>query len=415
MNRQPTPAPLPEPAGTPDAPAARATSTRGDEPARSAGLARQLRQELAPDLEVLRHIGNEQFGSLYLAREATPPRLVVVKVLRQEFVDNAQAKLRFQRATRSSGRITHPNVLTVLRVGKLSNDVPFATELYVGDCTLRDRQKAVGRFAAPAVRQILRQLSSALAAAHRRGIVHRNVCPETVRCENDSDRVFLSDFGLSGILETATIDEISITNTDQLMGSPDYVSPEQARGEKLTDRADVYSLGVLGWKLLTNDAKLPDSVRKRGHLPNASLEDAPLASLISRCLRQQPNERPSASDVVAALDHGRFDETTPRPWFRWPWWMLQRRIPHFVGPYLVTGFSILAAIAMFVEMEILPRWVFLQSLTLVFAGLFAVIVIAWYHGETGKQETTWPERFLLGAILAAWISAAVFVWYRWGF
>jgi serine/threonine protein kinase len=415
MDRHPPSEAAAEPAALPDPPATRTAATRPDERGRPPGALEQLRVELTPELEVLRHIGNEQFGSLYLAREAAPPRLVVVKVLRQEFKDNTQAKLRFQRATRSSGRINHPNVLTVLRMGTLNNGMPFATELYVGDCTLRDRQKAVGRFAAPAVRQILRQLASVLAAAHRAGIVHRNVCPDTVRCDAESDRVFLTDFGISGILETATIDEIAITKTNELMGSPDYVSPEQARGAKVTDRADVYSLGVLGWKLLTSDAKLPESVRTQGRLPAAAIEDAQLANLISRCLRLQPNERPSARDVVAALDQVGSEVPIPRPWFRWPWWMLQRRIPHFVGPYLVGGFSLLAAIAMFVEMGVLPRWVFLQSLTFVIAGLFAVTVIAWYHGETGKQETTWPERFLLGAILAAWISASVFVWYRWGF
>jgi hypothetical protein len=241
--------------------------------------------------------------------------------------------------------------------------------------------------------------------------VHRDVRPETVRCENETDRVLLTDFGLSGILETATIDEISITKTNEIVGSPEYMSPEQRGLKRVTDRSDVYQLGVLGWRLLVGKAPVPEDGRMdRSRLPLEALEDSDLLDLISRCLRERPSERPSARDLVWALDRSQFKGRSGAWWPGWPASLRERRIPHFVVPYAMAASSLLAIVAMLVEMDVLARWFFLETLTLTIAGLFAVVVIAWYHGPTGRQETTWPERLLLAGIAAAWTAASVIVW-----
>ncbi|MGD8278274.1 MAG: serine/threonine-protein kinase, partial [Gemmatimonadota bacterium] len=200
----------------------------------------QLGRELGPDLKVLRHIGDESFGSLFLAHESALRRDVVIKVLRRDYVDNAEVRRRFEREARAAAHISHPNVVPVFRVGTLESGVPFFIEPYVGDCTLKQKLKSVGRFQPSEVREILHQVAAGLDAAHRTGIVHRDVRPETVRCEGDSRRLLLTDFGIAGILESGGLEEDTITYPGEVLGSPGYMSPEQREGAPATDRSDIY-------------------------------------------------------------------------------------------------------------------------------------------------------------------------------
>jgi len=365
----------------------------------AAAMLDQLKDEFRPELDVLRYIGDESFGSLFLAWEAPLRRHVVVKVLRREFVGNEEARLRFEREARSAAGIAHPNVVTVFRVGTLANGVPFFTEQYTGDCTLRKRLKSVGRFQPAEVREILLQLASALEAAHDAGIVHRDVRPETVRCQESSNRVLLADFGIAGILESAGIDEDTITRSGEVIGSAGYMSPEQMHGpHDATDRSDIYSLGVLGWRLLAGEtARVPTLVERtdRATLLSVAPDDHALVDLITRCLRERPEDRPAARDVSREL------KSVPEAGNG-----LERWVPYMAGFLISAALAVTSLLSDWFQSPPRVRWFMVTLLT---ATAMAAAVIMWFHGKKGRQAVTSTEILLLGIIGVGFAAATAAV------
>ena len=138
------------------------------------------------------------------------------------------------------------------------------------------------------------QVASALAAAHEKGIVHREVKPDNVVRERNSDRVVLTDFGIAGILETGTETITRLTQQGQLLGDPRYMSPEQLLGEALTDASDVYSLGVMGYELLTLQAPYEGKTSVQMVTAHLKKEPIPLARL-------RPDADPALADPVGAV------------------------------------------------------------------------------------------------------------------
>lgn len=368
-----------------------------------------LEAELAPDLIVQRRLGDETFGTLYLAREEGLRREVVVKVLRDHYATSGEARLRFEREARAAANIAHPNVVPVFRVGTLSVGVPFLVEPYLGECTLSGRLSALGAFDPQRVRRIMLEVASALSAAHDKGIVHRDVRPETVRCQEHSERVLLTDFGLAGILESARVDEENITASGTIIGSIGYMSPEQRKGDATTDRTDVYALGILGWRLLVgSEGHVPEPDLRTGRAVQdlgARTGDPGLSDLIRRCVSEQPGDRPSAIDVVHELSAPDRPRLPPAgdPISN----LIERRIPHVVGLYLVTVVALLGVTSDLADLRIRPL---LLLVTFAIAGFLATLVLAWFHGKKGRQSVDRLERWLLGGIAAAWVVTSLIVW-----
>ena len=372
-------------------------------------LDERLQEELHPEFVVLRRIGDETFGRLYLAREKGLRREVVVKVLRDGAAQGVEARRRFQREARAVAQIAHPNVVPVFRVGMLAPDLPFLIEPYLGECTLKGRLRALGAFEPRRVRRVLGQLASGLAAVHREGIVHRAVRPEAVRCQESSERVLLTDFGLAGILETSGFDADTITAQGEVVGSVGYMSPEQVSGETVTDRTDVYALGVLGWRLLvgprprlpTAGERTADYWRGFGH----TIQDADLADLLRRCLSQRPNDRPAAADVLRELREareyaaaGHADPVSD---------LIERKIPHWLALYIVI---VVAAVGVASDVGELGRRTLLLLMTAAVAGFLATLVVTWFHGRQGRQAMGRRERWLLAAIAVVWLIVSTIVW-----
>ena len=385
-------------------------STASDMPAsRPAGrhddLLDQLDRELGPGLTVTRHIGDESFGSLFLAHERALRRDVVIKVLRRDYVENAEVRRRFEREARAAARISHANVMPVFRVGTLADGVPFFIEPWVGDCTLKEKLKSVGRFQPSEVREILHQIAAGLDAAHRTGIVHRDVRPETVRCEGDSRRLLLTDFGIAGILESGGIEEDTITYPGEILGSPGYMSPEQRDGAPATDRSDIYSLGVLAWRLLAGaSAPVPEVGEKmdRAAMLGVAPDDPELIDLVARCLREAPGGRPRAGDLLPALDPAqriglRFDDGPKNILAE----LIERRIPYVTG-----AAAVVALILEFAQVGWEWRWFGGVSLG---AAVVASLIVTWFHGKKGKQPVSKPEIILLGMVGVAYLIAVVLV------
>lgn len=279
---------------------------------RADALEQRLANELAPQLQVVRLLGQGTAASVFLAREPALRRLVVVKLLDPELADDRKARLRFEREAQSAARISHPNVVAIYRVGALSDDVPYIVMQYVRGRSLADRLKVEGQFPAAEVRRILADVASGIEAAHRRRIVHRDVKPSNVLYEEETGRVFLADFGIAATLVTGEEEPARLTTRGHVIGDLRYRSPEQLRGGEITELADIYGLGLLGFELLAGES--PFDVASASELVTAHLQQPPrrpsslgvdvdddLEQLLLRCLAKEPAHRPAAADVVRQL------------------------------------------------------------------------------------------------------------------
>jgi DNA-binding SARP family transcriptional activator/tRNA A-37 threonylcarbamoyl transferase component Bud32 len=271
---------------------------------------------LEPGLQLVRRLGEGSVAEVFLAVEQTLGRLVAVKVLAERFADDDTTRTRFEREARAAARVHHPNVAPVYRVGRTAGGLPFIVTPYVDGGTLADRLAAAGRLSLEEVRRYVAQLAAALAAAHRLGVVHRDVRPANLLYSRELDAVMLADFGLAAVMELIFDQRARLTRPGEPLGSPGYASPEQLRGEIVTERADVYSLGVVAFELATGrlpyDAATPvrmiaahlrdEPYRVSAFRPEA---DAALDDLVRRCLHKRPEERPFAADVAEVLGAAR--------------------------------------------------------------------------------------------------------------
>lgn len=382
-------------------------------------------QALEPEFEVLRMLGSGNTAEVYLARERALGRLVAIKVLRAELAADETASRRFEREARAAASLTdHPDVVAVYRYGRLPDGTPFLVMRYIKGRTLHDRMAAEGRLPVAEARRALRHVASALAAAHTRGIVHRDVRAGNVFWDDAEDRAYLSDFGIAGVLETSALDASPLTLPGMRVGNPKYLSPEQLGDEPLTAQADIYGFGMLGFELLTGEA--PYDARGtaawiRAHLSGEPRDlralrpevPAELAEVIMRCLAREPNHRPRAADLVRILGDME-GEGSPQPASD-PGdvaELLRRRVPQVVLLAVAFGVGLVGFVSALTDRYDVPEWIFDFSIATAVAGLLASAVVAWFHGEKGPQQATRLEYALLGAIGAAWLAAGVILFTR---
>ena len=385
----------------------------------------QLRDSLGGEFEVLRLLGKGATSLVYLARERQLGRLVAIKVLRRAKAADETARRRFEREARTAASISeHPDVVAVHRYGRLKDDTPFLVMRYVKGRTMEERLAAEGRLPNQHAREVLLRVASALAAAHERGIVHRDVRPGNVLWDDEAERAYLSDFGIAAILATSGMDSSRITQTGQLVGDPRYLSPEQLQDQELTEQSDVYGLGILGYELFTGEgpyqannnaewirAHLMGEPRKIRDLRSDVPDD--VADLLQRCLSREPNHRPRAADVVRILSApapaspgqtmgGRADPESGDIAE-----LIKRRVPQVVGLAIVVGVGAVSLMAELVGAYGWPQFVLDFTIATAVAGFFSSAVLAWFHGEAGRQQAPMIEFVLLGVIGVGWLVASV--------
>jgi serine/threonine-protein kinase len=291
-----------------------------------AQLETELREALEPSLQLVKELGHGGMGVVYLARDRALKRLVVVKVLAPALAHDANARRRFEREAEAAAAVTHPNVVAVHHVGELpASDTSYFVMQYVPGKALNDVFPEGTVVPEARARRIVGEISLALAAAHARGLVHRDIKPSNVMLEDESDRAIVLDFGISAAVtpERQAQQGTKLTGQGMSVGTPQYMSPEQAAGGEVTDRSDVYSLGLVAFELLAGrppfEADTPISM-VAAHLKDTppsvrSLRpdcDERLGALVDRCLLKEPEERPSAEEVARALSAG------VRPMVEWP-------------------------------------------------------------------------------------------------
>ncbi len=394
-----------------------------------------VKRELAPGLKVVRLLGRGSVARVYLAREPALDRQVAIKVLDPSKARDETVRRRFEREAKWAARISHPNVTAVHQIGRLSTGAPYIVMEYVDGRNLEDTLAAGGPQSPSEARETLRQLASGLAAAHRQEVIHRDVKPANVLKQKGTGRVLLTDFGVAAIRDSAGTDTTRLTVEGELLGDLEYISPEQLSGEPVTELADIYSLGVLGYKLLTGrgpyEATGPAQIAA-AHLrtPPTPLTvlrpevDPGLARLLERCLAKKPQHRPSATEVEKALaGAAAVEKTTPAPGNALEAFLAElkrRRVYRVAVAYVGTAVLLLEGVQL---TELINGRPYDVLVAVVLAGFPVAVVLAWLYdiGAGGISRTqdlpdTTPgrrriRRLLQIAALGLSFLIAYFIWW----
>lgn len=253
-------------------------------------------------------LGEGGMGSIYLASQQSVGRQVAIKTLRTALSDSEEFVDRFMQEARVTTTISHPHCVTILDFGKTDNGLLYlAMELLEGE-PLSERLSR-GRLPLEQSLQIGIQVASALAAAHDHNIIHRDLKPENIfvlDITDDSTFIKVLDFGISKDLD----DDQGMTKTGQLFGTPQYMSPEQCRGEDLDGRSDIYSLGCILYELISGRPPFQSDKSMNilvAHVqeeipPLDEVTDRPLPEGVARAvmamLSKEPSERPATAKAV---------------------------------------------------------------------------------------------------------------------
>jgi tRNA A-37 threonylcarbamoyl transferase component Bud32 len=237
---------------------------------------------------VLQLIERGGMGAVYLAEDQTLQRRVAIKIIHPEFTDDPDYQKRFTREALTVAAFQHPNIVTVYASGWLQGKQYIVME-YVAGGTLHDLLLSRRPTLAQAI-DIVGRLADALAYAHSREVIHRDFKPRNVLLREDGSPV-LSDFGVAKSQATQS----SQTAVGLVVGNVRYMAPEQALGEAVSDRIDIYSLGLVLFEMLNGDLPATHPVRTRQQQRDiVRLVGRELGEFIARCLNVQPGARPSA-------------------------------------------------------------------------------------------------------------------------
>jgi serine/threonine-protein kinase len=275
----------------------------------------ELRQELGPGYVVNRELARGGMSHVFLARDAALKRDIVVKLLRPELVSSVSVE-RFKREIELAASLQHPHIVPLLATGTV-NGLPFYTMPFVRGESLRERLARSGRLPIIEAIHLLRDVASALAHAHGEGVVHRDIKPENIMMTGSV--AVVTDFGVAKAVKLATTDvhreSADLTSTGIPLGTPAYMSPEQASADPSVDhRSDIYAFGCVAYEVLSGEHPFgarPPQEMLAAHLlepaePIAAKRaetPAAVAQMVMRCLEKRPANRPqSASEVLIALD-----------------------------------------------------------------------------------------------------------------
>ena len=199
--------------------------------------------ELERDYIVKRELGKGGMGAVFLARHRTAGHDVAIKVISSKYIADADALSRFEREARLMARIRHPNIVHQYELRRLHGGHVALVMQYVRGESLITILRRRGKLRFDECSQILRDIGLALEHAHANGIIHRDVKPHNILIDADKGSALLSDFGIA----KATQGDAEVTATGMAIGTPAYMAPEQIDNAAVDGRADLYSLGVVGW------------------------------------------------------------------------------------------------------------------------------------------------------------------------
>ena len=257
--------------------------------------------------EILALLGEGGMGAVYKAKDREVERVVALKLIRPEMASNPAILARFKQELMTAHQVTHKNVIRIYDLSE-ADGVKFITMEFVEGSDLRQLYRERGKLPPDEAVDIIRQVCMALDAAHSAGIIHRDLKPQNIM-RDKSGRILVMDFGLARSVQSE-----GMTQTGALLGTIEYMSPEQAMGKTLDQRSDLFAVGLIFYELLSG--KMPfkaetamASLLMRNQeraLPLAEIDatvPAGLSDIVSRCLERDLERRyPSAAEIIADLD-----------------------------------------------------------------------------------------------------------------
>ncbi len=259
-----------------------------------------------------RELGRGGMGTVYLARDRKLDRPVALKVLPGEFTAVPELRERFLRETRLAAGFSHPNIVPVFAIEEGENLLAFAMGFVEGE-SLAARVARDGPLSRRDAVRLLQDVAYALAYAHGRGVVHRDIKPDNIMIERATGRALVMDFGIARAI-TPVVDKPGLTRVGEVVGTPEYMSPEQASGDTVDGRSDLYSLGLVAWFAMTGRTAVTGESTQRILVKQLTEAIPPLASqrsdlpttlcdVVDRCCAKEADDRfPRAEAVVEALD-----------------------------------------------------------------------------------------------------------------
>lgn len=276
--------------------------------------------------DIIRKLGEGGMGEVYLAEDSKLNRKVALKVVRSDAFDNAERQERFRREARTVASVSHPNVMGIFDIGTATEPESgreldyIVTEYIEGESLLnylRDNKPDVA-----SIVRMAEKIASGVAAAHKVNIVHRDIKADNIIINDDGEPKIL-DFGLAKPVEsvfeadtddvTKSVDNKELTRAGRILGTVSYMSPEQSRGEKVDTRSDIFSFGVLLYRMAagefpfsgpTSVSTLAKILETRHESPRPKNENIPpeLERIIDKCLQKDPNDRfQDTRDLVVDL------------------------------------------------------------------------------------------------------------------
>ncbi|MFW5920773.1 MAG: protein kinase domain-containing protein [Polyangiales bacterium] len=260
----------------------------------------QIGKTMGGRYRLISRLGSGGMSSVYLARHVLIDRLMAIKTLRRDLAQDAVQRDRFLREARAVNRINHANIVEITDFGESDDGLVYLVMEYVPGEPLLKVMGESGPFAAGRALHIAEQVGNALGRAHQMGVVHRDLKPENilvVQREDQADFVKVLDFGIAKIMDAP-----SLTGSQQIFGTPGYIAPEYIQSTQIDGRADLYSLGVILYEMVTGalpfDYEYPGDLLVK-HVTEAPVEprkrhpgvEPAMDRLIMRCLQKDPGER----------------------------------------------------------------------------------------------------------------------------
>ena len=267
---------------------------------------------LAGRYELFERIGEGGMSVVYKAKDKLLNRFVAIKILKPQFINDSKFIDSFRRESQAAASLSHPNIVNIYDVGREGNIHYIVMELIEGK-TLSDYIKEQGAMSYPKVIALSKQIAAALSFAHKNHIIHRDVKPHNIMI-TPNGTAKITDFGIAKAVNAATI----VDNTDGIIGSVHYFSPEQARGGYVDEKSDIYSLGIVMYEMLTGqvpfDGDNPVNIALmhiNGEMipPSKLVDGVPpaLEHIIMKCTDKYPiNRYASADELIEALNNLEF-------------------------------------------------------------------------------------------------------------
>ncbi|HEY3279898.1 MAG TPA: protein kinase [Gemmatimonadales bacterium] len=270
-------------------------------------LQRRLQRIVEGKYTITRMLGKGGMGAVFLAQDLALDREVAIKVLPPDISQDPKVVQRFQQEAKTAAKLDHTNIIPIYRV-ESEGGLNYFVMKYIAGTSLEDVLEQKQALSSEYIQRVLWEAACALGHAHQRGIVHRDVKPANIMFDHDG-RVMLTDFGISKALQAAS----GFTGTGMIIGTPHYMAPEQAKGQQVDGRADQYSMGVVGYRMITQQLPFSgDSVHtilykhifEQAPRTSAIRQDLPphLSESISRALAKEPDQRyPTMEDFATAV------------------------------------------------------------------------------------------------------------------